>query len=150
VDQIFKFIPHRFAIFSVPTLSLRSLKSAILCCRKWWTLFSCVFLLFLCAGTSKNGTAFGLQMSQAGFSTHIVEVSLYVHQSGSAFKYCHVNALTCFPLSKYRSTPVDFSIVETLPLFHPACIHINLHSVSLLKCACVICDSKVSCRYKHI
>lgn len=27
-------------------------------------------------GTSKNGTAFGLQMSQAGFSSHFVEVSL--------------------------------------------------------------------------
>lgn len=27
-------------------------------------------------GTSQNGTAFGLQMSQAGFSSHIVEVSL--------------------------------------------------------------------------
>lgn len=36
-------------------------------------------MLSLSAGTSKNGTAFGLQMSQAGFSTHIVEVRLYVH-----------------------------------------------------------------------
>lgn len=31
-------------------------------------------------GTSQNGTAFGLQMSQAGFSSHIVEVSLALDQ----------------------------------------------------------------------
>lgn len=32
-------------------------------------------------GTSQNGTAFGLQMSQAGFSSHIVEVSLALDHS---------------------------------------------------------------------
>ncbi|MEQ2200962.1 Integrin alpha-11, partial [Xenoophorus captivus] len=32
--------------------------------------------IFSLEGTSKNGTAFGLQMSQAGFSAHNVEVSL--------------------------------------------------------------------------
>lgn len=31
--------------------------------------------VFVYTGTSKNGTAFGLQMSQAGFSAHNVEVS---------------------------------------------------------------------------
>lgn len=34
--------------------------------------FSELWLVY--AGTSKNGTAFGLQMSQAGFSAHNVEV----------------------------------------------------------------------------
>lgn len=36
---------------------------------------SCLHSL-VSTGTSKNGTAFGLQMSQAGFSAHNVEVSL--------------------------------------------------------------------------
>lgn len=32
--------------------------------------------IYFSAGTNQNGTAFGLQMSQAGFSSHIVEVSV--------------------------------------------------------------------------
>ncbi|MEQ2171533.1 Integrin alpha-11 [Goodea atripinnis] len=35
-----------------------------------------VYTRLVYTGTSKNGTAFGLQMSQAGFSAHNVEVSL--------------------------------------------------------------------------
>ncbi|XP_030621745.1 integrin alpha-11-like [Chanos chanos] len=39
--------------------------------------------IFSLEGTSKNGTAFGLQMSQAGFSTHIVEDGILVGAVGA-------------------------------------------------------------------
>lgn len=55
-------------------------------CRSWLFLAAWISLLLLrfqtvkdwlvYTGTSTNGTAFGLQMSQAGFSAHNVEVSL--------------------------------------------------------------------------
>ncbi|TRY55695.1 hypothetical protein DNTS_010275 [Danionella cerebrum] len=39
--------------------------------------------IFSLEGTSKNGTAFGLQMSQAGFSTHVVEDGILVGAVGA-------------------------------------------------------------------
>ncbi|XP_067104921.1 integrin alpha-11-like [Osmerus mordax] len=39
--------------------------------------------IFSLEGTSKNGTAFGLQMSQAGFSSHIVEDGILVGAPGA-------------------------------------------------------------------
>ncbi|XP_036399707.1 integrin alpha-11a [Megalops cyprinoides] len=39
--------------------------------------------IFSLEGTSKNGTAFGLQMSQAGFSSHIVEDGILVGAVGA-------------------------------------------------------------------
>ena len=42
-------------------------------------------------GTSKNGTAFGLQMSQAGFSSHNLEVSLHSSSTSSTQLKSSVN-----------------------------------------------------------
>ncbi|XP_037390212.1 integrin alpha-11a [Pygocentrus nattereri] len=39
--------------------------------------------IFSLEGTSKNGTAFGLQMSQAGFSTHVVQDGILVGAVGA-------------------------------------------------------------------
>lgn len=72
---------------------IRSLKMSLLWAYMWlflrrfwlllaawisflWHWFKTVKDWLIYAGTSKNGTAFGLQMSQAGFSAHNVEVSL--------------------------------------------------------------------------
>lgn len=70
-----------------------------------WSLSVADWLVY--TGTSKNGTAFGLQMSQAGFSAHNIEVSLTLTATTSPHTICqHVQQHTLSQfLAHHTSSP---------------------------------------------
>lgn len=50
--------------------------------------------------------------------------------------FAHVNTLTRYPLSEYGQKRLKHKLIDLSVRFCPACIHINLSSVGLLKYTC--------------
>lgn len=84
-----------------------------------WHWFKTVKDWFVCTGTSKNGTAFGLQMSQAGFSAHNVEVSLTSATTSTQIICQHAEQHTLSQFLAHQAAIYHFPFTPEVPAVWP-------------------------------